>query len=372
MTILIFLVILSVLVLVHEIGHFFTARMFGVKAQEFGYGFPPRVMGWTRISGAWKRVPPKDDAEYPNTIWSINWLPFGGFVRIKGEQPDGVNDADSIHAKPIWQRVVILAAGVTMNWLLAIALFMIVFASGTLTLLQDLPSGAHVTDRQTLVTEVLPSSPASEAGVKTGDALIAVNGKVVTSADAIRAAIIAAGTTEVDLTIRRDHTERDLHMTPRIIDTIHHPAIGVALGNAGIVSFSIPQAFIEAVRYTATLTVEIVQALGGILRDLVVTHNVSNDVSGPVGIAVLTGRVARQGWMALLYFSAYLSVNLAIINLLPIPALDGGRIFFLIIEKVRRKPMNRTLEIKINNIAFLILILLILLVTVRDVMHLIR
>jgi len=367
-SILIFLLILSVLVLIHELGHFLAAIACGVKTQEFGYGFPPRAIGWTRFRGRWKRVGRKDDTDYPRTVWSLNWLPLGGFVRLKGESVDGIDDPDSMHQKPIWQRVIILAAGVTMNWLLAVALLTIVFSSGALTVLEDLPSGAHISDRKVLVTDVLAGSPAAAAGFQTGDVVIR-SSSAFTSADGLRNIIHAAGTSTVSLTILRDHAEKTLNVVPAYLPEAQRVAIGVSLSDAGIVSFSVPEAFIQAVRYTATLTVVIVKALGGILRDIVMTRHVSQDVSGPVGIAVMTGQVAQQGINALLYFAAMLSINLAVVNFLPIPALDGGRVLFLIIEKIRRKPMNRELEIKIHNIAFLVLILLILLVTVRDVFH---
>lgn len=370
-SVLIFLIVLSVLVLIHELGHYLAARAFGVKAQEFGYGFPPRIIGWTRLRGKWKRVGPTDRTDYPSTVWSLNWLPLGGFVRIKGEQVDGINDDDSMHNKPIWQRMIILAAGVTMNWLLAVALLSIVFSSGTLTLLEDLPKGAQVTDVRVIVTNVLAASPAKEAGFEMGDELIAINGQRFTASDPTRNAIRLAGEAPVDVTIRRNSEEKHLIVTPRMLKESERPVIGVALADAGIVSFSVPQAIFEATRFTATLTVAIVKALGGMVRDLWVTHRVSEDVAGPVGIAIMTGQVVKQGIAPLLYFAAMLSVNLAVINFLPIPALDGGRALFLVIEKIRRRPISRELEIKIHNIAFLVLIILILLVTARDVLRLV-
>lgn len=369
MTLLIFIIVLSVLVLIHELGHFLAARAFGVKAQEFGYGFPPRAIGWTRYRGKWKRIGSKDRTEYPNTIWSLNWLPFGGFVRIKGEDIDGIRDPDSMHSKAIWKRIVIIAAGVIMNWLLAVCLFTAIFSSGTLTILEDLPSGAQVTHKQILVTDIMDSSPASQAGFQAGDDLLSVNGRSFDSAEAMRSSIQAAGTSQVDVMISRNGVQKDIKVAPKQMAGVDHPVIGVSLADAGIVSFSVPQAFVHAVQLTGTLTVEIVVALGGIVHDLWVTHTVSPDVSGPIGVAVITGQVVKQGINALLYFVAVLSINLAIINFLPIPALDGGRAMFLVIEKVRRKPMNRELEIKIHNTAFLVLILLIILITARDVMR---
>jgi len=382
MSILIFIVVLSVIVLIHELGHFLAARAFGVKADEFGYGFPPRVIGWTRLKGRWKRVSPKDRTEYPNTIWSLNWLPFGGFVRIKGEEVDGLHAADSIHAKPIWQRIIILAAGVIMNWLLAIVLLTVVFSVGTMTEIEKLPQGAHITNRHVVVTGVVPGSPA-DGILMPGDEIQGVAGAPPQSAADVKKSIQEWIATQgarvtpsdsqvlVPIRIRRGAQDgMEFNLVPKYLENMKAQGLGIALADEGMVSFSVPQAFVQAVVYTATLTGAIVEALGGMVRDLWVTHTVSKDVSGPVGIAVLTGQVAKQGMAALLFFAAMLSVNLAVINFLPIPALDGGRVLFLIIEKIRRKPMDRELEIKIHNIAFLVLIALIVLVTARDVLKL--
>ncbi len=366
MTILLFLLVLSVLVLIHELGHYLAARAFGVKAEEFGFGFPPRAIGWVRERGKWKRVSTSDRKSYTHTIWSLNWLPFGGFVRLKGEQPDGLEDADAIHAKPVWQRAIIIVAGVLMNWALAIVLFTIIFSSGTTAILEDLPQGAHVSDQHILVTQVLDHSPAAQAGIMSGDVITRLDGSAIADASSARAGIQAHGETPVTLLVRHDGTETQMTVTPTFIQEIGRPAVGVGLADAGTVSFPLTEAFVQAVRVTASLTVSIVYALGDIVRQLATAHQVPQDVSGPVGIAVMTGQVAREGWAALLSFAAMLSVNLAVINFLPIPALDGGRILFLIIEKIRRRPVSRTLEIGIHNIAFLLLIILILLVTAHD------
>jgi regulator of sigma E protease len=366
MTLIIFFIVLSVLVLIHELGHFLAARIFGVKAYEFGFGFPPRLLGYVKDRGRWKRVKNGDKTDYKNTIWSINWLPFGGFVRLKGEQEDGIDDADSMAVKPIWQRLIIIAGGVAMNWLLAVVLFFIAFTFGVTAILDELPENAKVTRRATVITQVLPSSPAAEAGIEAGDEVRDIAGSFPTDEKMARDLIGAKGTETFDVKVKRGDEELTLKVTPRLIQEIGKPGLGVGLANVGEVSFPPHEAAWQAVHMTYSMTKAVLWAFGGIFKDLVVKREVTQDLSGPVGIAVMTGQVARQGLMPLIQFAAMLSVNLAVINFLPIPALDGGRVVFLILEKIRRRPVSRKLEIAVHNIAFILLILIIVLVTARD------
>ncbi len=367
MTIFIFLVVLSVLVLIHELGHFLAARMFGVKADEFGYGFPPRIFGFVKVGKKWKYVRGNDQGQYVNTVWSVNWLPLGGFVKIKGETMDGIHDADSIHSKPIWQRIVIIAAGVTMNWILAVALFTLVFSIGTKTILDSTPvPSAVVRDQGVMVVDVLPKSPADVAGLQMGDDILLIDNVKPTDEKNARDLILAHGTTPVDIQYRDEGQIKTAQITPVQMAEVGHPAIGVGLANAAVISLPLPQAFLAAVSTSYQMTKLILFSFGQIVHDLFVKQKVTQDVSGPVGIAVMTGHVARQGIMPLLEFAAMLSLNLAVVNFLPIPALDGGRALFLVIEAIRRKPINRKLEMGIHNVTFLLLIMLILIVTVHD------
>lgn len=366
MSFLFFLIILSVLVLIHELGHFLAARAFGIKAEEFGFGFPPRLIGVVKDRGRWKIIGPRDHATYDRTIWSLNWLPLGGFVKIKGEQEAGMHDPDALHAKPIWQRMVVIAAGVIMNWLLAIALFTIIFVSGTRAVLEDLPARAKVSDPSVAITQVLEDSPASRGGIQPGDEVVSFDGKPVTTAAAVREGIREHGTRELELGIRRKDTEQTIRVTPEMLKELDHTGIGVGIADVGTVSLGVTDAFVNAVSMTARLTKGILFAFGDLVRDIAVHQSVSKDISGPVGIAVMAGSVAKQGVAPLLQFAALLSINLAVVNFLPIPALDGGRFLFLFIEKLRRRPLSRKLEIAIHNVAFLLLIVLILLVTIRD------
>ncbi len=366
MSILLFFLALSVLILIHEAGHFIAARLCGIKAEEFGFGFPPRLVGWVKDQGRWKLVRTKDKLSYDATIWSINWLPLGGFVRIKGEQAVGLHDPDSIHAKPIWQRVFVISAGVLMNWLLAVVIFSGIFAVGTTAVLEALPPGAHISQRIILITEIVQKSPAAQAGIKPGDELVSFQGVKLTSAQEVRDRIRQQAEQPLLITIRRESQEQTFKVVPVRLREINRLGIGVAMADAGQVKFPWPLAILNGVKFTAALTQEIVLSLVRVVRDLMMTRAVAPEVSGPVGIAVIAHQVAQQGWMPLLQFLGLLSVNLAVVNFLPIPALDGGRVLFLAIEKLRRRPLSRTLEIGIHNVAFIILILIILLVTARD------
>lgn len=368
MPLILFLLVLSVLVLIHEAGHYLTARLFGVKADEFGYGFPPRLIGFVKDGkGTWKKIGRTDNGKYRNTIWSINWLPLGGFVRIKGEQPGEEHGADSFHNKPIWQRVVILAAGVTMNWILAFLLFTVVFMSGTLAVLEDLPSGAVIKDRSIRITQVLPGSPAERGGLKINDVVISINGVAPRTFENAREIIFDQGEQTFPFVVEREHERTTLTVTPAFVKEANRVALGIGLADVGRVSFSPATAAKAAALATFGYTKAILATFGDLLKDLFAWRAPSQDLSGPVGIAVLTGQIAQQGFIPLLQFAAVLSINLAVINFLPIPALDGGRVMFLVIEKLRRRAMSRRLEAGIHNAAFLILITLILVITVRDV-----
>lgn len=365
MSILIFFLVLSALVLVHEAGHYFSARALGVKADEFGFGFPPRFIGFVKDGGKWKRVGRKDRGQYANTIWSLNWLPLGGFVRIKGEQA-AIISKDSFHARPAWQRFVILAAGVVMNWILAIVLFTYVFIVGTRAVVEDLPGGAKIVDRAIAITQVLPGSPASKAGILPGDAIVSIAGETPTDSDLAREFIGKQGMRPFIVSIKRDGGSLDMVATLEFVKEVGRPALGVGIAEVGIVSYPPFTAAKVAAIVTVGYTKAVVLTFIDIFRDLLSLKAPAEEISGPVGIAVLSGQIARQGIIPLLQFAAILSINLAVINFLPIPALDGGRVLFLFIEKLRRRAMNQKIEAAIHNVSFIILIALILLVTMRD------
>jgi len=367
--VLIFLLVLSVLVLVHEAGHYIAARIFGVKAEEFGYGFPPRAIGFVRTAQGWKKVAARDRSNYKNTIWSLNWLPLGGFVRLKGEAGDGEGEEDSFLTKSGWQKFIILAAGVVMNWLLAAIIFSTGFAIGVPAEVDGLPASAIVKDRRVEIVEVIQKSAAEDANLKLGDRIVTINGEVAASAEAARSILTdqAGKGMELTLEIERKGAMQTVLATPKHVEALGKPGLGVALSNIGTVRFPAHLAVVQGVTVTAQYTELIIKGFFSLIADLFGDRKLAAEVSGPVGIAVLTGTIADQGFWALMQFAALLSLNLAVINFLPIPALDGGRALFVVVESLRRRRNNPRFEAAIHQIGFVALLILILLVTAQDI-----
>ena len=355
-TLIIFLAVLSILVLVHEIGHFVTARRLGCKVEEFGLGFPPRLFAWKRK---------KDGIEY-----SLNWIPLGGFVRIKGESGQHKDHEDSFASKSAWKRFVILVAGVAMNFVLAAVLLSFGFMTGLPTAVDEgLPNGARISDAAIRVTAVLEDTPAEAVGFELGDEILSINGQTFVEAEEARAFIRDNSEQELSFLVGRSDSEFVVQVTPEYIEELEKVGIGTGLITTGFVSFPIHLAIWYGITTTYKYTILIVVALYTILKSLIMGQGVGLDLSGPVGIAVMTGQAARLGLAYLIQFTAILSINLAVINVLPLPALDGGRILFLLIEKIRRQPINERIEAVVHNTGFLILIGLIVLITYRDLLR---
>lgn len=353
LTILTFLLALAVLILVHELGHFLAARRFGVGVEEFGLGFPPRILSVRR----------------GGTRYSLNLIPLGGFVKIKGEHGESAEEPDSFAVQPAWKRAVILGSGVGMNFLLAIVLLSIGFSIGLPSVIdRDLPSFATVRAVKIQIAEVLPDAPAATAGFMVGDTILAADGQTLESIEQLQGYTDEHRDQPIILTLERDGRSLTATATPRVLDESGRGLLGIGLIRTGIVRYPVPYALWMGLRGTVLITGQIFAAVGQLLRS-VVTGGGAPDLTGPVGIAVITGQVAKLGLPYVLQFVAILSVNLAIINALPIPALDGGRLLFLGIEKVRGRAVDRKLESMVHNIGFVLLILLMLVVTYRDVIR---
>jgi len=352
-TIVQFLVILSALVLIHELGHFLTARFFKMRVEEFGLGFPPKI----------KTITKRGDTEY-----TLNWLPLGGFVRLKGEQgnEDGAMDPDSFASKPIWQRVIVLAAGVIMNVLLTIAVLTVGFTVGLPAFMDGAAQGGTVRDAAIIITRVASGSPAQKAGLETGDRIISFNGETMTETGQVRDYTKSRLGQNVEIRIKRGNEELSKSATVEVLSETKQPGIGIGFLQSGIVSYPIHIAFIEACKGTWFLTVGILAAL----QNAVLQFNVDG-FQGPVGIAVATGETAKLGYAYMLFLIAQLSLGLAIMNILPIPALDGGRILFAVIEKIRGRAVAAATEGVIHTIGFFLLIALIILITAKDIMRLV-
>lgn len=381
-TLIIFLLVLSVLVFAHESGHFMMSRRFSVKAEEFGFGFPPRAVGWYKNQqGKWQKVLGNLSVENLDnneneklrpgkgkTIYSLNWLPLGGFVKIKGENGEGKNDQDSFAAKKIWQRIVILAAGVIMNVILAWVLFSFAYLIGLPQSTDSLGRGAITTSAKVVVAEVIPGSAAEKAGLKIDDYILEVDGQKVATEKDLQDLIAVRGGQEVNLLIERNNIKENLKVVPASGGS--RATIGVAIFSAALVRYPFFNSFWEGAKTTLIVLGQIFTAFYDLLRSVFAGQHVGDQFAGPVGIAKITGQAARLGINYLLQFAALLSLNLAVINILPFPALDGGRIIFLLIEKIRSKPIRKEVEAMIHNIGFLLLIALILFITYKDIIKL--
>lgn len=351
LTILVFLLILFVIVLVHEIGHFYTARKLGIGVEEFGVGFPPRLFSFKKNG----------------IIYSFNLIPIGGFVKIKGESGDN-NDADSFISQPIWKRGIVLVSGVFMNMVLAFIIISIGFGVGIPSAVDGIPKDAKIKDQKIQIINVYPNSPADKSGIKLGDYILSLDKQKFSSSEKATEYIGQNQDKEIAVSVSSSGEEKIINIKPETIqESGDKKIIGVAMVDVGLISYPWYKAPLHGFKSTVNLTVAISEALYDLVVGLFQGKG-APDVSGPIGVAVFTGRARSMGFEYILQLMALLSINLAIINILPFPALDGGRVLFLIIEKIRKKQNNQKLEAVVNNIGFGLLMLLMLLVTYKDVL----
>ncbi len=342
-TILIFLGILAVLILAHELGHFATAKAFGVRVDEFGLGFPPRLIGIKR----------------GETTYSLNAVPLGGFTKMAGEEDPDV--PRSLASKSVGARVIVLSAGSIMNFLLPVLLFSIAFM---------VPH--NVVTGDVVVEEVAPNSPAAAAGIETGDIILSLNDKPVNSIGDLSTYTQLKLGQEVNLAVRHsDATLEELQLIPRWKPPPGEGAMGITISmpDAVIISQSYP--FWEAIPMGVSECIEtFIIFKNEILKWFIGATPVQ--LTGPVGIAQLTGEVAKAGLSPLLLFAGFISINLAIINILPLPALDGGRIVFVLLGWVRRgKRISPKTEGLVHAIGFALLIAAMIALTYQDIIRII-
>lgn len=353
LTVIIFIIILGLLIFVHELGHFLVAKKNGVKVEEFGFGFPPRIFGIKR----------------GETIYSLNLIPLGGFVKILGEDGQERHNPCSFATKKIWQRAVILAAGVTMNVVLAVFLLGLGLGIGLPTAIDD---EKDVEGAIVKITQVDLESPAQAAGIKIGDAVIKMKSHAdeLTNIDKVRQVQDFTDENkgqEIVVALQRGKEIFDIKIVPRENPPLGEGPLGVGLARVAIISYPWHQALYKGAADTFRLAGMIIVALGSVIWNLLTQGRMVVDILGPVGIYSITGQAAQLGFIYLLQLTALLSINLAIINAFPFPALDGGRLLFLLIEKIKGSPVSQKIEKAVHSAGFVFLILLMVLVTIRDI-----
>lgn len=368
-TIVVFILTLLVLVVSHELGHFLVAKKFGVKVLEFGFGLPPKIFKKT----------------IGDTPVSLNWLPIGGFVRLLGEdetEDKVLKDKASFSVKPVYQRIGIVVAGVVMNLVLAVVLFSVVlFAQGFKERIPLLIPFEFIGATQTnevviLVGKVAPSSPAEKAGMKAGDQITLFNGAQLKDSQELIDLTKANLDQQVTLNILSQGEEmKTVELVPRSNPPEGEGALGIELGTITIANLyyqTFPQKLVSGVSHSYNLASYSLVILGNLISASFEAKNlepVSHSLAGPVGITNIADTILKTNSPLLPYLSfvAILSLNLAIINILPFPALDGGRLVFLLIEGVFRKKVRAEVEKWIHTIGMAFLIALIVLVTFSDI-----
>lgn len=382
MTTILFLIILSALVFVHELGHFLSAKKSGIRVDEFAIGFPPTLLK--------KKV--------GETTYALNLIPFGGYVKIHGENGDNtektqtdvgtgatrnaehgsdteklsVDDDRRFTSKSRWTQGLVLVSGVLGNVIFAWLLISVGFLSGVPSSV-DGRYASDVSNHKLTITSTLFDTPAGKAGLASGDVILSLaNGeRVYRGADADEASVfIGESQGEIQFEYIRGKVTKTATITPVEGIVEGRPAIGVSLDTIGVVQFGIFRAMYEGALTTWDLFREVTVGLLWFLGQAVTGQASLEAVSGPVGIAGLVGEARVLGWVYLLSFTAFISINLAVINLLPIPALDGGRLLFLAIEGIIRRPIPAKFTRIVNSAGFIILILFMVFITYRDIVKL--
>ncbi len=352
------IVILSILVLLHELGHFLIAKLFGVRVDEFGIGLPPKALTLGK----------KGETEY-----TLNWLPIGGFVRLAGEEHDPslweqlnpFERSKMFFAKPAWQRGLVILAGVTMNFLIGIALFSLIYTK------MGIPKE---TGQEVMVSEVRSGSPAEMSGMTVGEVVVRINDRVITDSQQFVETIqqhkgeaVSLYLAKVNVNGQRSSEERQVTVVPRENPPEGEGALGVAVSTVPIYVYQ-KMAWYQAPFYGAVEGTK--EALGWsreFIRIFMHPAELIKNLSGPVAVVKVGEQAVKEGWLVMVRFAGIISLNLAIFNLLPIPALDGGRLVMVGLEKIIGRKRVAHAERYVNAVGMGLLILLLIGVTVKDV-----
>lgn len=343
--------------LAHELGHFVMAKRAGMRVEEFGFGFPPRLFGFKK----------------GETTYSINWIPFGGFVKIFGEDgtEEAVKNSKSFSSKKAGVKAGVIVAGVVMNVLLAFVLLSFGNMLGLRVGLEQ--ENLRAKDIRVQIVQVVPESPAALAKLEILDEIIGFKFQndffETKSIEDIQNFVNQHKGEQMFAQLRRGKKIVETEIMPRINPPAGEGALGVSLALTGVIKYSWYEAIYRGGQQTGILLVNTVYGYGNIIKKVITDGSPGAELSGPIGIAKFTGQAARIGFAYLIQLTAILSVNLAILNIIPFPALDGGRLLFIIIEKFKGSPIPRKIENLVNSLGFALLILLMIYVTTKDVIR---
>ncbi len=358
MSIILFIIILAILVLSHELGHFIFARLNKVKVEEFGFGFPPRLLGVKR----------------GETLYSINALPLGGFVKIYGEEGQDLENKRSFANKPLHIRASILIAGVLFNLLLAWPALTTGYLVGAPVSMENNDiSGGTLSNKGVMIIQVQENTPAESAGLKTGDYILRLsNNKTlgITDLKSVQDFIAENAGNEIKIDYSRGGKEFSIKATPLKNPEAGKGSLGIAMDYVGLIKLPFFKAVWEGLKTTISLIGAVGKAFFYFFVDIFTKKEGLAQIGGPVRIFGIVADAGQSGFVFILQLIALLSINLALINIIPFPALDGGRLLFLAIEFFKGKPISRKTSTIANNIGFTILIFLMLLITYRDILRL--
>jgi len=357
LAIILFVVIFGFIVLAHEFGHFYTAIKTGTKVEEFGLGLPPRIWGFRKNK----------------VLYSINWVPFGGFVKIHGENEDIKDDKTAFSNKTAAQRSLMVSAGILMNLLTGWVVIMLGFWLSMPPLVTQpelYADNPELIQSKVIVVDVEEGSPAEQAGIIAGDYILGSKDIEIKNTDDLHALLSGQVGRAINFDIERGGELINIDLIP-VLDE-GEPVIGTWVDrdvkNVHYTWWKVPWlALVETWRLIAVIT----SAIAGFIYQLFTTASVSTDFTGPVGIVNIATDLLKLGWLKVLQFVAFISINLGLINLIPFPALDGGRLLFIIVEVLRGgKKVSSQIEAATHTIGFMLLILLILVITYRDIVRL--
>ncbi len=362
MSFILFLLILAALIFVHELGHFTVAKLSKIRVDEFALGFPPTLVS----------------KKHGETTYKLNIIPFGGYVSIFGENPDdaSLNGPDSSRSMARKNRAIqaaVLVAGVTMNLIFAWILISLTLALGISPVANFTSDSQAQTTGKVLVTQVVENSPAAQAGFQSRDLIIKVSDKdeeimgAELTVPAVQRLIAQDEKQEISFIVNRGTESKTIKVTPATGVIADKAAIGISMDSGEVVRIPWYQAPIEGLKTTYRATVLTAQGLGTFLVQAVTGKADFGQVAGPVGIVGMVGNASASGLSYLLFFTALISINLAIINILPFPALDGGRLLFVAIEAITRKQISPKVANTANAVGFVLLLLLMLVITYHDV-----